>query len=92
MKENGFQVMSAQSARASAGRALVTAVHFIPLVLLIVLPIIVFLVHSFWYVENGGVVREFTLRNYERIFQDGTTLPTFLKTMLMGAAITCVTS
>lgn len=91
VKERIFQAMGVRSARLSGARALITAIHFIPLVLLIILPIIVFLVHSLWYVESGQVVRELTLRNYERIFLDGTTLPTFLKTLLMGAAITCVT-
>jgi spermidine/putrescine transport system permease protein len=71
--------------------ALVTIAHFAPVVVFVILPIIVFLIHSFWYVENGQVIYELTLRNYAQIFQDGTSLPIFLKTMLIGVAVTVIT-
>jgi spermidine/putrescine transport system permease protein len=53
----------------------VTVLLFIPYVLL--------LVHSFWRLEGGGIVHQFTLENYRRLF--GT--PLYPHTILFSAGI-----
>ena len=69
----------------------ITALIFIPVVVLVVVPLLVFLLHSFWYVEDGQVVREWTIRNYVRFFSDQSSLPIFFKTVLMGLLVTLIT-
>ena len=59
--------------------------------LFIVVPIIAFLVQSFWYVEDGEIVRSPTLANYLRIATDDTSIPIFLKTCRLAAEVMIIT-
>ncbi|MFO1056949.1 MAG: ABC transporter permease [Dongiaceae bacterium] len=59
--------------------------------LLVVVPILAFLVQSFWYVEDGEIVRRATLANYVRLATDDTSLPIFLKTCRLAAEVTVIT-
>jgi spermidine/putrescine transport system permease protein len=60
-------------------------------ILFIVVPIVAFLVQSFWYVDNGQVVHDFTIDNYLRIATDGTSIPIFLKTCQLAAEVMLIT-
>jgi spermidine/putrescine transport system permease protein len=61
-----------------------------PLVL-IVLPLVAFLVHSFFYVQDDRIVYELTLRNYVRFFQDDIYLPLFVRTVLLALEVVAIT-
>jgi spermidine/putrescine transport system permease protein len=59
--------------------------------LFIVVPILAFLVQSFWYMENGHVVHSPTLANYVRIATDDTSIPIFLKTCRLAIEVMLIT-
>jgi spermidine/putrescine transport system permease protein len=59
--------------------------------LFIVVPILAFLVQSFFYVEDGEIVRSLTLDNYVRIATDDSSIPIFLKTCRLAAEVMIVT-
>src|SRR4051794_9271286 len=58
----------------------------------ILLPLILFLIQSFFHVEHGDIVRELTFRNYVRFFEDAAFVPVFFRTCLLslGVALICV--
>jgi spermidine/putrescine transport system permease protein len=58
----------------------------------ILLPLVLFLVQSFFYVEHGDIVRTLTLRNYVRFFEDAAFVPVFFRTcaLSLGVAVICV--
>src|SRR5258708_39560407 len=60
--------------------------------LFILLPLVLFLVQSFFYVEHGDIVRALTLRNYVRFFEDAAFVPVFFRTcaLSLGVAVICV--
>jgi spermidine/putrescine transport system permease protein len=58
---------------------------------LVVLPLLAFLLHSFFYVEQDHLVYRLTLRNYLRFFQDEIYLPLFLKTIGLALQVTAIT-
>jgi spermidine/putrescine transport system permease protein len=60
-------------------------------VLLVLLPLLAFLAHSFFYVEADRIVYQPTLRNYVRFFQDAIYLPLFLKTVLLALEVVAIT-
>ena len=45
---------------------------------------LLFLIQSFYYVEDAQIVRELTLRNYVRFFTDAAYVPVFLRTCLLA--------
>ena len=59
--------------------------------LFIVVPILAFLLQSFFYVEEGEIVRSLTLDNYVRIATDDSSIPIFLKTCWLAAEVMVVT-
>jgi len=59
--------------------------------LFIVVPILAFLVQSFFYVDDGEIVRSLTLDNYVRIATDDSSIPIFLKTCRLAAEVMIVT-
>jgi spermidine/putrescine transport system permease protein len=59
--------------------------------LLVVLPLLAFLLHSFFYVEQDHLVYRLTLRNYLRFFEDEIYLPLFLKTIGLALQVTAIT-
>lgn len=62
----------------------------LPLVL-IILPLVAFLCHSFFYVEADQIIYRLTLRNYARFFQDEIYLPLFIKTVLLALEVVAIT-
>ena len=59
--------------------------------LFIIVPILAFLIQSFWYVEDGAIVREFTIDNYVRLATDGSSIPIFIKTCILAFEVMLVT-
>src|SRR4051794_35097323 len=58
----------------------------------ILLPLVLFLTQSLFYVEHGDIVRELTFRNYVRFFWDAAFVPVFFRTcaLSLGVAVICV--
>ena len=64
--------------------------YAVPVVFILV-PLVLFLIQSFFYVEDGNVVHELTLRNYERFFTGPAFLPVFLSTLLLCLGVAVIT-
>ena len=75
-----------------AARVVLTAVAYGAPFLFILLPLLLFLLQSFFRVENNDIVHEFTLANYIRFFSDAIFIPILLYTCLLslGAAVITV--
>lgn len=56
----------------------------------ILLPLALFLLQSFFYVDHGAEVRELTLRNYVRFFTDAAFVPVFLRTCVVCIAVAAI--
>jgi spermidine/putrescine transport system permease protein len=56
----------------------------------ILLPLGLFLLQSFFYVDHGAEVRELTLRNYVRFFNDTAFVPVLLRTGLVCLAVAAI--
>ena len=56
----------------------------------ILLPLGLFLLQSFFYVDHGTEVRELTLRNYARFFSDTAFVPVFLRTCVVCLAVAAI--
>jgi len=56
----------------------------------IVLPLVLFLVESFFHVEDGNIVPSFSLLNYERFFTGPAFVPVFLKTVLLCLGVAAI--
>jgi spermidine/putrescine transport system permease protein len=56
----------------------------------VLLPICAFMLHSFWRLENGRTVEEFTLANYRTFFADATYLKVYFFTVLLSAGVTAL--
>ncbi len=69
--------------------ATTTLAYLVPGVF-IVLPLGLFLIQSFFYVDHGQEVREFTVRNYVRFFNDAAFVPVFLRTCLLCLAVAVI--
>jgi spermidine/putrescine transport system permease protein len=54
----------------------------------VLLPIFAFMLHSFWRLENGQTVEDFTLANYRTFFADPTYLKVYGFTVLLSAGVT----
>jgi spermidine/putrescine transport system permease protein len=59
--------------------------------ILVLLPLLAFLAHSFFYVEADRIVYQPSLRNYVRFFEDAIYLPLFLKTVLLALEVVAIT-
>ena len=57
----------------------------------ILLPLILFLIQSFFYVDHGTIVHELTLRNYERFFTGRAFLPVFISTCALCLGVAAIT-
>ena len=56
----------------------------------VVVPILSFVLVSFWSLENGQIVEEFTLANYAAFFTDASYLPVYLSTVVLSLEVTVV--
>jgi spermidine/putrescine transport system permease protein len=63
-------------------RALAVFAYGLPLVLIIA-PLVSFLTYSFFRMENGQIVRDFSLANYQRFFADQIFIPVLWQTCLL---------
>ena len=54
------------------------------------LPLALFLIQSFFYVDHGEIVRQLTLRNYVRFFTDAAFVPVFLRTCLLCLGVAAI--
>ena len=59
-------------------------------VLFIVVPLVSFLAHGFFSVENGRIVYRPTLLNYARFFGDPIYIPLFLRTCLLALEVAAI--
>jgi spermidine/putrescine transport system permease protein len=73
-------------------RALLAALAYGAPFLFILVPLLLFLLQSFFYVEKTEIVHSFTLANYVRFFSEATFIPIFVYTCLLslGAALITV--
>ena len=80
---------SGRGVGARLGRALPFWPGLLMLTLLFIIPMFIMLLFSFWRTNNDfDLVRELNTNNYARFFNQPTYIRTFLKTLLMGTAVT----
>jgi spermidine/putrescine transport system permease protein len=72
-------------------RALLTALAYGAPFLFVLVPLLLFLLQSFFYVEHTEIVRSFTLANYVRFFSEATFIPIFLYTCLLSLGASLIT-
>jgi ABC-type spermidine/putrescine transport system permease subunit I len=75
------------------GTRLGRAAPFLPgllmLTVLFLIPMFIMLIFSFWRTNNDfDLVREWNTNNYSRFFNQPTYIRTFIKTLIMGSAVT----
>lgn len=87
----GMAAKRADAESLDPGRLAVTAVAYALPALFILLPLILFLMQSFYYVEDGQIVRELTLRNYFRFFTAPAFVPVFLRTCALSLGVAAIT-
>ncbi|MEO8667162.1 MAG: ABC transporter permease [Bauldia sp.] len=68
-------------------RIIITVVAYALPAVFILLPLGLFLLQSFYYVDHGAEVRELTIRNYVRFFSDAAFVPVFLRTCVVCLAV-----
>ena len=60
-------------------------------ILFILLPLVLFLLQSFFYVENGQIIQTITVRNYVRFFADPIFVPVFVRTCFLCLGVAAIT-
>ena len=70
-------------------RALLTAIAYGAPLVFILVPLILFLLQSFFSMQDNEIIHRFTLANYVRFFSEATFIPVFFYTCLLslGAAL-----
>lgn len=58
--------------------------------LFVVIPILSFVLVSFWTLDNGQIVQTLTLANYRAFFSEGSYLPVYLSTVWLSLQVTLV--
>jgi spermidine/putrescine transport system permease protein len=89
---NAVAIPPRQDAGERIMRSILAAVAYgVPLVFILV-PLTLFVLQSFFYVENTNIVHRFTLANYVRFFSEAIYVPIFFYTCLLslGAALITV--
>ena len=72
-------------------RAAVTLLAYAVPVVFILVPLVLFLIQSFFYVDHGAIVHELTLRNYVRFFTGPAFVPVFLSTLALCFGVAVIT-
>jgi spermidine/putrescine transport system permease protein len=87
----GIDVAELDEGRGARSYRIVTTVlaYLIPGVF-ILLPLVLFLIQSFYYVDHGQEVHELTFRNYVRFFTDAAFVPVFLRTCVLCLAVAMI--
>jgi spermidine/putrescine transport system permease protein len=83
-------VVSSEEERLGPYRIATTALAYGLPAVFIVLPLVLFLIQSFFYVDHGEIVRQLTLRNYVRFFTDAAFVPVFLRTCLLCLGVAAI--
>lgn len=78
------------AARLAPWRVLTTTLAYALPGIFILLPLLLFLAQSFYYVDHGVEVHELTLRNYVRFFNDAAFVPVFLRTLVLCLAVSAI--
>ena len=80
---------SREDAGERAMRALLTAIAYGAPLVFILVPLILFLLQSFYSMQDNEIIHRFTLANYVRFFSEATFIPVFFYTCLLslGAAL-----
>jgi len=71
-------------------RIATTALAYALPAVFILLPLGLFLLQSFFYVDHGTEVHALTLRNYVRFFNDAAFVPVFLRTIVVCLAVAAI--
>jgi len=80
-----------EDGRHAGYRLVITLLAYALPVVFILLPLVLFLIQSFYYVDHGDIVRELTLRNYVRFFTGRAFLPVFIKTCWLCLGVAAIT-
>lgn len=81
---------TASCRRATALVALRHALNLGLPILFVLIPILSFVLVSFWTLQDGQIVRTFTLANYRSFFTEGSYLPVYLSTVWLSLQVTFV--
>ena len=76
---------------AATTRYLMTGLAYGLPILFILLPLVLFLLQSFFYVENGQIIQTITVKNYVRFFADPIFVPVFVRTCLICLGVAAIT-
>jgi spermidine/putrescine transport system permease protein len=76
--------------RPGAYRIVTTALAYALPGIFILLPLLLFLLQSFFYVDHGTEVHDLTLRNYVRFFSDAAFVPVFLRTCVLCLVVAAI--
>ena len=80
----------ADDRRRAVERLLLQLLNYALPVLFIVVPLVSFLAHGFFSVENGRIIYRPTLLNYARFFGDPIYIPLFLRTCLLALEVAAI--
>jgi len=72
-------------------RLAITVLAYALPIIFILLPLAMFLVQSFYHVEDGRIVRDLSLVNYVRFFTAPAFLPVFFKTCVLALGVAGIT-
>ena len=81
----------AESEREGPLRFVVVAIAYGTPLIFILVPLLLFLLQSFFHVENGHIIRELTLQNYVRFFSDAIYIPILFYTCLLSLGAAAIT-
>jgi spermidine/putrescine transport system permease protein len=81
---------AADDRRRAVERALLQLLNYALPLLFIVVPLVSFLAHGFFSVENGRIIYRPTLLNYVRFFGDPIYIPLFLRTCLLALEVAAI--
>jgi spermidine/putrescine transport system permease protein len=81
---------TADDRRRAAERILLLGLNYALPLLFIVVPLVSFLAHGFFSVENGRIIYQPTLLNYARFFGDPIYIPLFLRTCLLALEVAAI--
>jgi len=81
---------AADDRRRAVERVLLQLLNYALPLLFIVVPLVSFLAHGFFSVENGRIIYRPTLLNYARFFGDPIYIPLFLRTCLLALEVAAI--
>ena len=81
---------TADDRRRAVERVLLLGLNYALPLLFIVVPLVSFLAHGFFSVENGHIIYRPTLLNYARFFGDPIYIPLFLRTCLLALEVAAI--